>query len=201
VLGGPGARRFGVRWVARRHKHCQRTLNRACICVVATTLSQDSTCISPVDLQECLGVVARHPVGGTMSSTPQSVPLTRRIQGGLAVAVGVLVAIAVPVTLIAVTSPSNPTLRTSAGPSTPTPRPAAGTSQANVGSTPQTGHSGTASGRRRGKRRPRPSRSRRQHRVKPDGASQSRSTGNPSAARAVAGQGSARLAPPVAAQQ
>ena len=61
--------------------------------------------------------------------------------------------------------------------------------------------SGTASGRRRGKRRPRPSRSRRQHRVKPDGASQSRSTGNPIAARAVAGQGSARLAPPVAAQQ
>ena len=77
-----------------------------------------------------------------MSSTPQSVPLTRRIQGGLAVAVGVLVAIAVPVTLIAVTSPSDPTLRTSAGPSTPTPRPAAGTSQANVGFTPQTGHLG-----------------------------------------------------------
>ena len=47
-----------------------------------------------------------------MSSTPQSIPLTRRIQGGLAVAVGVLVAIAVAVTLIAVTGTDNPAQRT-----------------------------------------------------------------------------------------
>jgi hypothetical protein len=47
-----------------------------------------------------------------MSSTPESIPLTRRIQGGLAVAVGVLVAIAVAVTLIAVTGTNNPTQRT-----------------------------------------------------------------------------------------
>jgi hypothetical protein len=47
-----------------------------------------------------------------MSSTPQSIPLTRRIQGGLAIAVGVLVAIAVAVTLIAVTGANNPAQRT-----------------------------------------------------------------------------------------
>jgi hypothetical protein len=66
-----------------------------------------------------------------MSSTPQSIPLTRRIEGRVAIAVGVLVAIAVAVTLIAVTSPNNPTLRTSTG-----------TPHANVGSTPQTQHLG-----------------------------------------------------------
>jgi hypothetical protein len=47
-----------------------------------------------------------------MSSTPQSIPLTRRIQGRLAVAVGVLVAIAVAVTLIAVAGTNNPAQRT-----------------------------------------------------------------------------------------
>jgi len=47
-----------------------------------------------------------------MSSTPQSIPLTRRIQGGLAIAVGVLVAIAVAVTLIAVTGGNNLAQRT-----------------------------------------------------------------------------------------
>ena len=47
-----------------------------------------------------------------MSSTPQSIPLTRRIQGGLAAAVGVLVAIAVAVTLIAVSGTNNPAQRT-----------------------------------------------------------------------------------------
>jgi hypothetical protein len=47
-----------------------------------------------------------------MSSTPQSIPLTRRIQGGLAVAVGILVAVAVVVTLIAVTGTNNPRHRT-----------------------------------------------------------------------------------------
>ena len=66
-----------------------------------------------------------------MSSTPQSIPLTRRIEGRVAVAVGVLVAIAVAGTLIAVTRPNNPTLRTSTG-----------TPHANVGSTPQTQHLG-----------------------------------------------------------
>jgi hypothetical protein len=77
-------------------------------------LCQDSTCISPDDQQEGLGLVARHPIGGNMSSTSQSVPLTRRSQGGLAIAIAVLVAIAVAVTLIAVTGPSNPTPRPSA---------------------------------------------------------------------------------------
>jgi len=77
-----------------------------------------------------------------MSSTPESIPLTRRIHGELAIAVGVLVAIAVAVTLIAVTSPSSPTLSTSASPSHPTPRTSAGTSQANVVPTPQTRYLG-----------------------------------------------------------
>jgi hypothetical protein len=47
-----------------------------------------------------------------MSSTPESIPLTRRIQSGLAAAVGVLVAIAVAVTLIAVIGTNNPAQRT-----------------------------------------------------------------------------------------
>jgi len=47
-----------------------------------------------------------------MSSTPQRIPLTRRIQGGLAITVGVLVALAVAVTLIAVTGANNPAQRT-----------------------------------------------------------------------------------------
>ena len=38
-----------------------------------------------------------------MSSTPESIPLMRRSHGGLAIAVGVLLAIAVAVALIAVT--------------------------------------------------------------------------------------------------
>jgi hypothetical protein len=61
-----------------------------------------------------------------MSSTPQSIPLTRRIQGGGAtlIAVGVLLAIAVTVVILAVTSGNNPAQRTSAG-----------TSQATGGST------------------------------------------------------------------
>lgn len=59
-----------------------------------------------------LGLAARHPIGGNLSSTPQTIPLTRRIHGGLAVAVGVLVAIAVAVTLIAVTGTNNPAQRT-----------------------------------------------------------------------------------------
>jgi hypothetical protein len=61
-----------------------------------------------------------------MSSTPQSIPLNRRSQGGLAalIAVGVLLAIAATVIVLAVTSGDNPAPRTSAG-----------TSQANVGST------------------------------------------------------------------
>ncbi|MGH2881306.1 MAG: hypothetical protein ACRDPA_01150, partial [Solirubrobacteraceae bacterium] len=46
-----------------------------------------------------------------MSSTSQSIPVTRRIQGGLAITVGVLVAIAAAVTLIAVTGANNPAQR------------------------------------------------------------------------------------------
>jgi len=73
-----------------------------------------------------------------MSSTPESIPLTRRIQGGLAIAVGVLVAIVVAVTLVVVPGESLRAGRTSAGPSNPIPTPSAGTSQTNVGPTPQT---------------------------------------------------------------
>jgi hypothetical protein len=64
-----------------------------------------------------------------MSSTPQSIPLTRRIQGGLAtlIAVGVLLAIAVAVTVIAVSNANNTTQARQVR-----------TSQANVGSTPHT---------------------------------------------------------------
>jgi hypothetical protein len=47
-----------------------------------------------------------------MSSTPNGIPLTRRIQGGLATLVGVVVAIAVAVTLIAVTGSNNRAQRT-----------------------------------------------------------------------------------------
>jgi hypothetical protein len=71
-----------------------------------------------------------------MSSVQQSNPVTRRVQGGLAIAVGVFVAIVVAVTLIAVTGSSNPTQPTSASPSNPTPRPSTVTSQANAVPTP-----------------------------------------------------------------
>jgi len=50
-----------------------------------------------------------------MSSTPQSIPLTSRTgRGTTLIAVGVLLVIAVAVTILAVTSSNNPTLRTSA---------------------------------------------------------------------------------------
>ena len=68
-----------------------------------------------------------------MSSTPQSIPLTRRIQGGLAtlIAVGVLLAIGVAVTVIAVSNANNTTQA-----------PQVRTSQATVGSTPGTRYLG-----------------------------------------------------------
>jgi len=47
-----------------------------------------------------------------MSSTSESISLTRRIRGGLVIAVGVLVAIAVAVTLIAVTGSKSRAQRT-----------------------------------------------------------------------------------------
>jgi hypothetical protein len=47
-----------------------------------------------------------------MSSTSNGIPLTRRIQGGLATLIGVVVAIAVAVTLIAVTGSNNRAQRT-----------------------------------------------------------------------------------------
>jgi hypothetical protein len=62
-----------------------------------------------------------------MSSTPESIPLTRRSHGGLAVALGVLLAIAVAVALIAVTGSKT----------TVPPRPV-GASQATVASPPHT---------------------------------------------------------------
>ena len=65
-----------------------------------------------------------------MSSTPESIPRSRRIQSGVAIAVGVLVAITVAVALIGVTSSHNATLRTSASPSKPIQQTSAGTSQA-----------------------------------------------------------------------
>ena len=77
-----------------------------------------------------------------MSSTPESVPLTRRIPGGVAIAVGVLVAIVVAVTLVVLPGETLRAGRTSAGPSNPTPKPSAETSQANVAPAPQTRHLG-----------------------------------------------------------
>lgn len=67
-----------------------------------------------------------------MSSTPQSIPLTRRIRSGRAtlIAVGVLLAIALAVTLVAVSNTT--TVQTTH------PR----TSQANVASTPHTRYLG-----------------------------------------------------------
>jgi hypothetical protein len=77
-----------------------------------------------------------------MSSTPQSIPLTRRIQGRLAIAVGVLVAIVVAVTLVVLPGETLREGRTSAGPSNPTPTTSVRPSQGNIDHMPQTSPQG-----------------------------------------------------------
>ena len=73
-----------------------------------------------------------------MSSTPESIPLTRRIQGGLAIAVGVLVAIVVAVTLVVLPGETLQAGRTAGGPSNPTPTTSYATPEGNIDHMPQT---------------------------------------------------------------
>jgi hypothetical protein len=77
-----------------------------------------------------------------MSSAPESIPLTRRIQGGLAIAVGVLVAIVVALTLVVLPGETLRAGRTSAGPSNPTPTTSARPPQGNIDHMPQTSPQG-----------------------------------------------------------